>query len=167
MDNAWKTVLWPQFGAAIDMLENAVIACPDTLWSDRSRNPEFWYIDFHALFFLDFSLADSPLGFAPPDPFTLDELDPEGALPRRPYGQEEIRTFLRQGREKGRNAIETLSEERSTEPSSFLGGDVTVLEFFLCNMRHIQHHAAQLNLILRQKTDSAPGWVRRAGTASP
>jgi hypothetical protein len=34
-------------------------------------------------------------------------------------------------------------------------------EVVLYQMRHIQHHAAQLNLLLRQTTDSAPGWVRR------
>ncbi len=167
METAWKTVLWPQFGAAIDMIENAVTACPDALWSDRSQNPEFWYLAFHALFFLDFYLADSPAGFAPPEPFTLDELDPEGALPPPRYGKDEIRTYLRHGREKCRRAIEALSEVRSREPSCFLGGDMTVLELFLYNMRHVQHHAAQLNLILRQRTDSAPRWVRRAGTASP
>jgi hypothetical protein len=29
-------------------------------------------------------------------------------------------------------------------------------------MRHVQHHAAQLNLILRQQIDSAPRWVVKA-----
>jgi len=28
-------------------------------------------------------------------------------------------------------------------------------------MRHVQHHAAQLNLILRQTIDSAPTWVSK------
>jgi len=32
-------------------------------------------------------------------------------------------------------------------------------------MRHVQHHAAQLNLILRQTIDSAPPWVGRAKVA--
>ena len=32
MDSLWTTALWQQFGAAIDMLDNAVIACPTTLW---------------------------------------------------------------------------------------------------------------------------------------
>jgi hypothetical protein len=32
----------------------------------------------------------------------------------------------------------------------------------LYNMRHVQHHVEQLNLILRQETDSAPEWVSRA-----
>jgi len=30
-------------------------------------------------------------------------------------------------------------------------------------MRHVQHHAAQLNMLLRQKTDSAPDWVSKGG----
>jgi hypothetical protein len=31
MDDFWKTLLWQQLGAAIDMLENAMHACPDDL----------------------------------------------------------------------------------------------------------------------------------------
>ena len=38
MDTTWNPPLWQQLGAAIDMLENALLACPDELWSDRSRN---------------------------------------------------------------------------------------------------------------------------------
>jgi uncharacterized damage-inducible protein DinB len=39
--------------------------------------------------------------------------------------------------------------------------DYSVLEILLYNMRHVQHHAAQLNLILRQTIDDAPDWVSR------
>lgn len=35
-------------------------------------------------------------------------------------------------------------------------------ELLLYNMRHVQHHTGQLNLILRQKTGSAPRWVAQA-----
>jgi len=31
MDNTWRALLWSQLGATIDMLENAVLACPDEL----------------------------------------------------------------------------------------------------------------------------------------
>ena len=45
MDPLWKTALWQQFGATIDMLENALLACPNTqwhgrLWSDHSDHPQ-------------------------------------------------------------------------------------------------------------------------------
>jgi uncharacterized damage-inducible protein DinB len=37
-----------------------------------------------------------------------------------------------------------------------------VIEILLYNMRHVQHHAAQLNLLLRQVINDAPGWVYQA-----
>src|SRR5260370_31419072 len=93
VDPFWKAVLWQQFGAAIDMLENAIRVCPDEIWSDLSKQPRwvdndvvgFWYVAYHTLFFLDLYLSDSAQGFTPPSPFNLDELDPAGLLPERPY----------------------------------------------------------------------------------
>ena len=38
MDTLWKNALWQQFGATIDMLDNALLVCPDTLWQGRVRN---------------------------------------------------------------------------------------------------------------------------------
>ena len=77
MDPLWRTALWRQFGAAIDMLENALLACPSThwhgrLWSDHSdpEFAEFWFITYHTLFWLDLYLSGVPEEeFAPPAPF--------------------------------------------------------------------------------------------------
>lgn len=158
---SWRAVIWQQFGAAIDMLENALLACPEGLWSDRSRRPEYWYVVFHTLFFLDFYLSGSAEGFAPPAPFTLDELDPAGLLPERPYTKTELHNYLEHGRRKCWAAIDALTDEKAPQRCGFERPDVSVAELFLYNMRHVQHHAAQLNLILRQQTDSAPGWVSK------
>jgi uncharacterized damage-inducible protein DinB len=38
--------------------------------------------------------------------------------------------------------------------------DISQWELLLYSLRHIQHHTGQLNLILRQVTDSAPRWLR-------
>jgi uncharacterized damage-inducible protein DinB len=162
MDATWKAMVWQQFGAAIDMIENAMQACPDELWGDRSQRPEFWYLVYHTLFFLDLYLSESDKGFAPPPPFTLEEMDPEGGLPERPYTREELQTYLEHGRNKCRATLEGLSEEKAQQRCGFWWLDVSVAELMLYNMRHVQHHAAQLNLILRQKTDSAPRWVLMA-----
>ena len=35
METTLRTALWRQFGAAIDMLENALLACPSTHWNER------------------------------------------------------------------------------------------------------------------------------------
>ena len=165
MDTSWRAVLWRQFGAAIDMLENALLACPDELWSDRSQRPEFWYLVFHTLFWLDYYLSHSDEGFAPPAPFTRDELDPAGVFPERPYTKVELRTYLEHGRRKCRAAVEALTDEIARQPSGIVRPEMSVAELLMYNMRHVQHHAAQLNLILRQKTDSAPRWVARTKTS--
>lgn len=157
----WRTILGSQFGAAIDMLENALVACPEELWSDRSRQPEFWYVVYHTLFWLDLYLSESLEEFAPPAPFTLDELDPAGLMPERPYTKDELQAYLVHGREKCRATIEALTDERAQRHCGFEWVDVCGAELILYNMRHVQHHAAQLNLILRQTIDSAPGWVKR------
>lgn len=159
IDGIWREVLWRQFGAAIAMLENALLACPDELWSDRSRQPEYWYVVFHTLFFLDLYLSESLDEFAPPAPFGLEELDPAGVLPPRVYTKEELHTYLQHCRVKCRATIAALTVEQAGEERGFGSIRGSVVELLIYNLRHVQHHAAQLNLILRQETDSAPGWV--------
>jgi DinB superfamily len=159
----WRPAVWAQFGAAIDALENAIGACPDELWGDRSRFHEYWYLVYHTLFFLDYNSSESVEGFAPPEPITLSELDPEGGPPERVYTKDEMRRYLEHGREKTRSRIAEMSDEKSSGPRR-LGSrsQGSELELLLYNMRHVQHHTAQLNMILRLETDSAPGWVGKA-----
>ena len=162
MKALWKESLWQQFGAAIDMLENAINACPKEIWGKRLGIHEFWYMVYHTLFFLDYYLSESETGFAPPAPFTLGELDPAGVLPDRIYSQEELLTYLQHGRAKGRARVAALTEESAQRPCGFGGRKLTVIELHLYNMRHVQHHAAQLNLLLRQQINTAPRWVGQA-----
>ena len=155
----WKEAEWGQFGAAIDSLEAAIDACPESLWGDRSRFPEYWYVVYHTLFFLDYYESESGEGYAPPPPFTLSELDPAGVLPDRVYSKEEMRRFLEHGRQKLRARIAAMTDEKAASRCGFR--DLNELEHFLYKMRHVQHHMAQLNLILRQVTNSPTEWVGR------
>lgn len=168
MESTWKMMVWRQFGAAIDMLENAIDACPDALWRDRSRQPEFWYVVYHTLFLLDAYLSGQLDGFAPPEPFTLGELE-ENVFPDRVYTRDELRAYLRHGRDKCRATIEAMTDDEAVRPAGFDWLELSRAELLLYNLRHVQHHAAQLNLILRQVTDSAPRWVAtaRAGHGGP
>ena len=157
----FREILWQQFGAAIDMLENAMQACPDEQWSDSARRSEFWYVAFHVLWWLDLYLSESLEKFTPPHPYTLDELDPAGFFPDRVYTKEELLSYLKHDRKKCRVTIEALTEEKASQRCGFDWIESSVAELHLYNMRHVQHHAAQLNLILRQTIDSAPRWVKR------
>ena len=158
----WKSVISQQFGATIDMLENAMQQCPEKLWFDRTQQPEFWYLVFHTLFWLDFYLSDTAEGFTPPSPFNLDEMDPAGIIPEQPYTKEELQRYLEHDRQKYQKAIKTLTDKKARQRWIYGSRNFSVAEVFLYQIRHVQHHAAQLNLILRQVTDSAPRWVHQS-----
>ena len=170
MDAMWPAILGRQFGAAIDMLENALRACPETLWnaqvwadpSQRTEFSEFWYIAYHTLFWLDLYLFGQVEGFAPPAPYTLDELDPAGLLPDRRYTPDELLSYIDHCRQKCRQAVDTLTDEKAQQRCTFLWGEVSYAELLLDNMRHVQEHAAQLNLILGQETGKPARWVTQA-----
>lgn len=175
MDAMWRNVIWQQFGAAISTLENALLACPDDLWRSRlwrdgpreSELSEFWYVAFHALFWLDLYLSGSVEGFNPPAPFGLEELDPAGVLPERPYTKGELGAYLQHARQKARAIVHALTVEKARQTGRFRWGEPTFLELLLYNMRHVQEHAAQLNLFLGQRLGSAPGWVAWDKTEFP
>lgn len=165
METLWGAALWRQVGASIDMLDNAVAACPVSLWNERLwRTPvpsefppqfaEFWYVTFHALVWLDLYLSGVPEeDFAPPAPFIRGVLDSLEALPDRSYTKEELRAYLAALREKCRATLLTLTDEQAQRLVEYPwsgGQPISFLELQLYNMRHVQEHAAQLSLFLGQ-----------------
>jgi hypothetical protein len=165
VDASQKSALWNQLGGAIDMIGDALRACPDELWRvpvwDHPYS-EFWNVAQHALFWLDLHLSGSADGFVPPPPITLAELDPEGRLPERPFTREELLGYLAHTRRKARTTIEGLTDERAERICPFPWGEPSFGELLLYTMRHVQEHAAQLLLVLGLRTGSSPGWVGRA-----
>ena len=157
MDTATKETLWKQFGASIDMLENAISLCTDELW-DNGKNL-FWYNAYHCLFYLDYYLTLEPNKFSPPSPYTLSEFDPNGAMPDRVYSKEELLSYLRHSRKKCHDLIAGMTDEIANSRWADAYKNYSVFEMLLYNMRHVQHHTAQLNLLLRQVINDAPKWV--------
>src|SRR5262252_600639 len=146
METLWRTVLWRQFGAAIDMLENALLACPASLWQERlwssspppefpSQFAEFWYVTFHALVWLNLYLSGVPEEeFAPPAPFAQGVLDSREALPERPSPREELRAYLASTRQKSRSTLDARTDEQARQPVEYPmaeGQPIILLEFRL------------------------------------
>ena len=85
---------------------------------------------------------------------------PSGILPERVYNQGSTRALadVLPPKVPGRR-----SKRRSQKrPRGVAAYDLPFAGLLLYTMRHMQHHAAQLNLILRQRTEHAPRWVFRA-----
>lgn len=156
MKESFKEELWGQFGASIKMLENAIELCPANFWDNEKK---FWYITYHCLFWLDYYLTLNPDEYAPPPPYTLSEFDPEGAMPDRTYSKEELLSYLQYCRNKCHDLVLGLTDPIASSRWINDYRNYSVFEIILYNMRHVQHHTAQLNLLLRQEIDDAPQWV--------
>ena len=163
MNIEWRTSIWKQFGAAIDMLGDAIRLCPDHLWtvelwkdSDDERYGQFWFVAYHALFWLDLFLTGTQEGFAPPSPFLL------GKLPERPYTKDQILAYLEVCREKRQLTIAGLTDEKAQQRCVFEWMELSYLELQMYSMRHVQEHAAQLSLVLGQHDVAGLDWIASA-----
>jgi hypothetical protein len=167
MDSRLKTSLWQQFGAALDTLEDAINLCPDALWTaalwndtEDARYGQFWYIAYHTLSWTDLYLGSDYEGFRPPVPFI------RGRLPEQPYTKDQIRAYLAQCRSKCQSTIESLTDEQAFHICTFNWIQATYWEMQLYSMRHVQEHAAQLNLMLGENGVTGIDWIAQARVKS-
>ncbi len=164
-----REMLWRQFGAAIDMLEEALRNCPDdlwekTLWDDQPDQwvaagfSSFWYLAYHTLFWLDLYLTGAEEGFVPPTPFDLIEMEANEVLPCT-YTRAELLGYLEYCRGRCQETIGTLSTEQAYRPCQFAWGELPFAELQLYNLRHVQEHSAQLMMFLGQQAGKSGRWV--------
>ena len=169
MDIPWQEIIWRQYGAALDVLGDAIAACPAELWrgrlyDDPDARPEYaevWYRAYHALFWVDLYLFGAEEGFLPPAPLGLIEMEVDD-LPDRVYTKEELQTYWAICRHKTRETLLGLDDETAARRCRFAWGEVSFLELQLYSMRHVQEHAAQLSLFLGQHSLPSPDWVSMA-----
>lgn len=166
-------MLWNQFGAGIDLLTNVIARCPDEYFL---KNRRFYYIAFHAAIFLDYYLTIPPSDFLPSLSFSQKENGErpseaiDDLIPDRNYSQAELVAYLKQSRVKCKTLIYSLTDEKLTE--RFTEGnnpgdmDYPILEILLYNLRHTQHHVAQLHMLIRQDLNEHMEWSFRAGDIS-
>ncbi len=168
MDTTLKASVWQQYGAAMDMFEDALNLCPDELWTtamwkdaDDARYGQFWYIAYHTLVWADLFLTGSSEGFLPPAPFI------RGKFPEQPYTKAQIHTYFDEIRQKAQATIEGLTDEQAYRICKFEWMSPTFLELQLYSMRHIQEHGSQLNLTLGQHGVEGMDWVAQARDKKP
>ena len=161
--DALKESLWRQFGASIDMLKNAIAAWPEESWATHKK---FFYNAYHCLVFLDLYLTIPAKELPSALSFTIGEAEEavDDVIPNRIYSKKELLHYLQASRDKCHDVIAGLTEEQLTQRwiQKEWNMEHEVLELLLYNMRHVQHHAAQLNMLLRQHINDAPAWVSRA-----
>ncbi|PPK84220.1 hypothetical protein CLV84_3988 [Neolewinella xylanilytica] len=177
MEDTCKACLWKNFAATVDMLEAVIKLCPDALWKQEDK---FYYLAYHTAIFLDYYLTYPVDQFDPRLPYVLvpqrelpaDAVD--DVLPVRHYSTAEVISSVRLARSKcqaliGPQAIQDVSVPWITPAEIDLHGlcpggvmDYSLLDILFYNLRHVQHHVAQLNYILRNEANLAAEWISQA-----
>ena len=163
-----RLILKSQYHASLAMLREAIELCPDDLWLSKAHQNAYWQIAYHALFFTHLYLHGDHAAFrpwkehqsanqnpdgipGPPDPASKLPLVPE------PYTRAQALAYwdILNGMVDG--AVEAL--DLQSPQSGFPWYKMSKLEHQLVNLRHVQHHAAQLADRLRAALDTGIRWV--------
>jgi DinB family protein len=168
MTDTLRPILKSQYHAALAMLREAIAQCPDDLWYDRTPTNACWQVAYHALFFAHLYLQADEASFRPwaghqgdvqnPDgiPGPADPASPLPLIPT-PYSKEQVLGYWSACDAMVDPAIDGMDLERGT--SGFSWYPMPKLEHQLVNIRHIQHHAAQLADRLRAHSDIGIRWA--------
>ena len=176
MSRYWQEVMGRQSVAALQMVREAIDLCPDELWDDRSEGTPFWHIAYHALFYCDFYLSDDEKAFEAPDfyvekhhflPGDYKEYAGIVKTPEECYTKDQLLGYADHCIEKCWKVFDSMTEKRVLERCGFWWYKLNVGEFLVNNLRHTQHHGAQLALILRRKADLGVDWMGTADNQPP
>jgi hypothetical protein len=164
----YAAALARQMLAALEMMTNAIDACPDDVWQMRmwpvndgpANLSACWYIAYHTQFWLDLYLEGTATDFMPPEPFTLDEFKPEGVLPAEPLTKDAIRSYIAHNRAKISARVAGLDDDASAAISGFSWLPCSYFEVQTYNLRHVQEHAAQISMFVGQQISKDLRWVK-------
>jgi len=168
MRSHWQALINRQFAAAIQMIRSAIEACPDQVWDDRADGSPFWHLAYHALFYIDFYLSDDEKTFQAMDfhennaqmlPGDHREYAGIVTTPEKAFRKDQLLDYADHCLRKCGETFEKLTDERALERCGFWWYKLNVGEFLLNNLRHAQHHAGQLILLLRRRVDIGIGWL--------
>ncbi|MFG0250404.1 MAG: hypothetical protein ACF8OB_16080 [Phycisphaeraceae bacterium JB051] len=161
-----KPILASQYHASMQMLKQAIDRCPDDLWLQTGPQPApYWQIVYHTLFFADLYLQISDNHFKAwayhvheyPGLDLLSQND--GKLPEglEPYSITQMHEYWQIVDDMVKPCLQQM--DITSPESGFDWYKVSKLEHQLVNIRHIQHHTAQLADRLRVAANVGVEWV--------
>ena len=149
-----KQLIAQQFEAALCTLSACIDRCPETVWNARVGNLAFCQVAFHTLFYADYYLGRDEASFRQPfhrdnPQFFRDYEELEDRVQVQLYDKPSVQKYVQHVRTKAAQAIAAETAETLGAWSGFERRTFSRAELYVYNMRHLQHHAAQLSLRLR------------------
>lgn len=177
MLNSWDELIANQFEAAFCALNTCIDRCPEEAWNAPVVNLKFCQVAFHTLFFADLYLGQNEESLRVQqfhrdnEPFFRDYEELEDRKQQLLYDRVTTKAYLQHCRTKASEVSAVETAETLAAPCGFPRRKVSRAELHVVNIRHIQHHAAQLSLRLRIDQGEHIPWVesgwRGAGPRVP
>ena len=153
-------MLKSQYHAALAMLRDAVEQCPDVEWLSRDHKNAFWQVAYHVLFFAHLYLQQNETTFVLWSQHHGDDDGTRG----EPYSKAQVLEYWSFVDHAVDGAVDLLDLE--SPESGFSWYTMSKLEHQLVNIRHVQHHSAQLADRLRSAADIGITWVGSGSAVS-
>ncbi|MBK8504854.1 MAG: hypothetical protein IPL46_23170 [Saprospiraceae bacterium] len=156
-----KSALISQLRASLMMLQKGVVTCSDDLWVTDQYSNRTWQLVYHALFFTDLYLYQH---LDERKRFYLHKKDYQNlgeANSKDPYSKMEMAEYITYINDRIENAIDSL--DLLGEDCGFYWYKVNKMEHQMVNLKHLQHHVAQLLERIRLHQDQGIGWIRDGG----
>ncbi len=165
MYEAFKKLIANQYEASLCTVAHCVERCPDSHWDTPIAKYPLSQVVFHTLFFADFYLGIDEDSFSQ-QPFHKENRDLfadyeqlKDQEPESVYSREQITLYGKFCRDKASVTIGEETERTLCMVDRLARRNFSRAELHVYNIRHIQHHAAQLVLRLRIDTDVDIPWV--------
>ena len=160
-----KKIFASQYRASLAMLKECIHhgGCKE-IWYDESFKNKYWHIAYHVLFYTDLYLSVNEQSFNPWEKHRKD-YQFMGKMPFPPHGEPEItdaytpNDIMQYFSQIESSITERLDSYDLDAPSGFSWLSFSKYELQIYNIRHIQHHAAQLASRLSSKKDIVIEWV--------
>jgi hypothetical protein len=162
---AMRTALKSQYHGALAMLRQAIERCPDDLWFNRDYANPFWKIAYHTLFYTHLYIQPNEDSFRPwkhhrTDIQSMDAPPASAGRPPQtgePYTKSQVLDYWNICEEMVDGAVDGLN--LLDEQCGFSWYDLPKAAHQIVSIRHIQHHAAQLGVRLREASGIGIDWV--------
>ena len=163
-----RTMLKSQYHAALAMLRQAIERCPESLWNDPKHLNPCWQVAYHVLFFAHAYSGQGKTSFVPwsehqaecqyPDGIPGPN-DPASPLPlvAKPYTKAQVLAYWTFCDDRIDGAVDAM--DLASPESGFPSYPIPKFEHQLVNLRHIQHHTAQLACRLRDGLGVGIDWA--------
>jgi hypothetical protein len=137
-----KTSIQSQYHAALMMLKQAVMKCPEELWAAEDYVNPFWHVAYHVLFYTHFYLSPTEKDFIPWEKHRDEITSLEPSVKKvEPYSPVAILAYLDFCLEQVKVQLPGMDLEAE---SGFYWLPFDKLELQLYNIRHIQQHTGEL-----------------------